>query len=124
MLNSKSVKTSVFQTLLTPDTALIKDKDGKTCLHIAAEQGAIDACKLIVSIAGNQIIHQIDNKKQTPLHLAALNGHARVIKFLFEYGGETDELTFNLNYVSCLSFMLRVLCLQNQIMSWIVRDAE
>lgn len=66
---------------------LLKDKDGKTCLHVAAEQGAIQACKLIMEVTGNQVVNDRDNKKQTPLHLATLNGHARAIKILMDNGG-------------------------------------
>ncbi len=65
----------------------MKDKEGKTCLHIAAEQGAIQACKLIIEMYGSKLINEKDNKKQTPLHLSSLNGHARVIKILMDNGG-------------------------------------
>ena len=73
--------------LINTETSLIRDKDGKTCLHVAAEQGAIQACKSIIETAGNRIITELDNKKQTPLHLATLNGHARAIKILLDFGG-------------------------------------
>ena len=63
---------------------LLRDKEGKTCLHVAAEQGAIQACKVIIEIAGTKIINEKDTKKQTPLHLATLNGHARAIKILMD----------------------------------------
>ena len=56
-------------------------------MHVAAEQGALDACKLIIEIGGRSLIHEKDSKKQTPLHLATLNGHARSIKLLIEFGG-------------------------------------
>lgn len=93
MLKQKRVKKILkdkfffLQTLLNPQAALIRDRDGKTCLHVAAEQGALDACKSIIEIGGRQLMHEKDSKKQTPLHLAALNGHARAIKLLIESGG-------------------------------------
>lgn len=70
------------------ETVLIRDKEGKTCLHVAAEQGALQACKFIIETVGPKILHERDNKKQTPLHLATLNGHARTIKLLMDNGGE------------------------------------
>ena len=66
---------------------LLRDKEGKTCLHAAAEQGALQACKVIIETAGTKIINEKDTKKQTPLHLATLNGHARAIKILMDSGG-------------------------------------
>lgn len=73
--------------LINAETALLKDKDGKTCLHVAAEQGAVQACKVIIENADNRVMNDRDNKKQTPLHLATLNGHARAIKILMDSGG-------------------------------------
>lgn len=59
-------------------------------MHVAAEQGAIQACKLILDISEVNIINERDNKKQTPLHLATLNGHARGIKILMDNGADPN----------------------------------
>lgn len=59
-------------------------------MHVAAEQGAIQACKLILDISGINIINERDNKKQTPLHLSTLNGHARGIKILMDHGADPN----------------------------------
>ena len=77
----------IFKFLLNSESVLVRDKDGKTCLHVAAEQGALHACKLIIDVAGTKIVNEKDGKKQTPLHLATLNGHARTIKILMDNGG-------------------------------------
>ena len=71
---------------------MVRDKEGKTCLHVAAEQGALQACKFIIETTGSKIINERDNKKQTPLHLATLNGHARTIKLLMDNGGKLNIL--------------------------------
>lgn len=76
--------------MITSETALLKDKDGKTCLHVAAEQGAIQACKLIMENTDGRCVNDRDNKKQTPLHLATLNGQARAIKILMDNGGKLN----------------------------------
>lgn len=55
---------------------------------MAAEQGAIQACKLIMENTDGRSVNDRDNKKQTPLHLATLNGHARAIKILMDNGGK------------------------------------
>lgn len=67
---------------------LIRDRDGKTCLHIAAEQGALQAAKFIIDTAGLKIINEKDSKKQTPLHLATIHGQARAIKVLMDNGAD------------------------------------
>lgn len=68
-------------------SVLIRDRDGRTCLHIAAEQGALQSAKFIIDSAGMKVINEKDAKKQTPLHLATLNGQARAIKVLMDNGG-------------------------------------
>lgn len=77
----------VFKFLLNEKTFLVRDKEGKTCLHVAAELGAIQACKLIIEELGVGVANERDSKKQTPLHLATLNGQARAIKMLIDNGG-------------------------------------
>ena len=72
---------------MNSQSALLRDKEGKTCLHVAAEQGAIQSCQLIINVVGSKIINERDNNKQTALHLATLNGHARSIKVLMDNGG-------------------------------------
>jgi len=67
---------------------LTRDRDGRTCLHIAAEQGALQAAKFILDTAGLKVINERDSKKQTPLHLATLNGQARAIKVLMDSGAD------------------------------------
>lgn len=85
--------------MINSETALLKDKDGKTCLHIAAEQGAVQACKMIIDNADARVVNDRDNKKQTPLHLATLNGQARTIKILMDNGGE-----FNIHIIPLVIF--------------------
>ncbi|RNA21186.1 ankyrin repeat domain-containing 55-like, partial [Brachionus plicatilis] len=76
--------------LINNETALLRDKEGKTCLHVAAEQGAIQSSKLILEMSGVDMINERDNKKQTPLHLSTLNGHARGIKILMDNGADPN----------------------------------
>ena len=90
--------------MINSESIFWRDNEGKTCLHAAAEQGALPACKLIISIAGPKIINERDNKKQTPLHLATLNGHARAIKILMDNGGKRTSTTFSrLSLKHCLT---------------------
>ncbi|GFR92060.1 ankyrin repeat domain-containing protein 55 [Elysia marginata] len=73
-----------LQTLLTPDSASIKDDEGKTVLLVAAEMGSLPACRLIVEIAGSRCIMDQDSQGRSALHLATMGGHGDVVNFLLE----------------------------------------
>ncbi|XP_059178384.1 serine/arginine repetitive matrix protein 1-like isoform X2 [Physella acuta] len=79
-----------LQTLLTPDSAAIKDEDGKTVLLVAAEMGSLNACRLIVEIAGEKCILDQDNQGRTALHLATMGGHGDVVNFLLEKNADVN----------------------------------
>ncbi|XP_074640836.1 uncharacterized protein LOC141898692 isoform X2 [Tubulanus polymorphus] len=80
-----------LRTLLTQETAVIKDDDGKTVMLLAAEIGSLPACKVIVEIAGNDCVNDRDDHDRTPLHLSAMGGHGEVCNFLLEKGGELES---------------------------------
>ncbi|KAH9518678.1 hypothetical protein Btru_005969, partial [Bulinus truncatus] len=79
-----------LQTLLTPDSAAIKDEEGKTVLLLAAEMGSLNACRLIVEIAGEKCILDQDNQGRTALHLATMGGHGDVVNFLLEKNADVN----------------------------------
>ncbi|CAL1545483.1 unnamed protein product [Lymnaea stagnalis] len=85
-----------LQTLLTPDSAAIKDEDGKTVLLLAAEMGSLNACRLIVEIAGEKCILDQDNQGRTALHLATMGGHGDVVNFLLDKNADVNVVdSFN-----------------------------
>lgn len=77
-----------LQTLLTSETAAIKDDDGRTVLLTAAEMGSLAACKIIIDIAGKQCIHDRDNQGRNALHLATIGGHGDVVNFLLDHNAD------------------------------------
>lgn len=81
-----------LQTLLTSETAKIKDENGKTVLLLAAETGSLLACKIILDIAGRQRVVDRDNNDRSALHLASINGHGDVINHLLDYGADLNLL--------------------------------
>lgn len=66
---------------LSPDLTSPK---GQTLLHLAAESGDVDNCKLLLQ--KNASIDALDLSKRTPLYLATVQGHIDVVKFLLEEG--------------------------------------
>ena len=57
---------------------------GGTPLHIAAENGHLSVCKLIIPHLRDQNPPRRYNYGRIPLHLAAINGHFDVFKLFFE----------------------------------------
>ncbi|XP_071946311.1 uncharacterized protein [Antedon mediterranea] len=77
--------------LITPDTVAIRDSEGKTVLHMAAEQGSMEACRIILNMVGNECLKETDNICRTCLHLAVINGHGEVVNLLLEEGVNMEE---------------------------------
>jgi ankyrin repeat protein len=88
----KTESLECLRSLLSSETMQLRDNDGRTCLHVAAEQGSVHACRLIFEtndqLNNSSYIHDGDKYRQTPLHLATKNGHARVLKELLDHGAD------------------------------------
>ena len=74
-----------------------RDVDGQTPLHIAAENGCLDICELILKNPdvkdknprlGNRWVR--DLKGETPLHLAAKGGHLEVCQLILTYAEDKN----------------------------------
>ena len=55
---------------------------GLTVLHVAAIEGHLEICKLIVSEVDDK--NPLDNQGRTPLHYASIYGHSEIYKFIAE----------------------------------------
>lgn len=62
---------------------------GITALHAAAQEGHFDCCKLLI-LLGSQLDPQ-DLDYPSPLYLAALAGHADVVKLLHQAGADPSR---------------------------------
>ncbi|XP_018574498.1 uncharacterized protein LOC108913430 [Anoplophora glabripennis] len=75
---------SSFRFLIDQDADVnIKDKNGRTVLHLAAEKGQIDTIKFLTDVGAD--IAAKDKEGRTPLHLAAKEGRD-VVQLLIEQG--------------------------------------
>ncbi|WP_353289054.1 ankyrin repeat domain-containing protein [Wolbachia endosymbiont (group A) of Pogonocherus hispidulus] len=66
----------------------VTDGYSNTSLHLAAEQGNLNAVKYFVEKGGD--ISAQDEMGYTPLHLAAKQGNLDIIKYLVEKGADVD----------------------------------
>ncbi|XP_071835812.1 transient receptor potential cation channel subfamily A member 1-like isoform X3 [Apostichopus japonicus] len=68
-------------------TVNLRDNKKQSPLHFAARYGRYNSCKkLLDSVIGYKIINDSDNDGRTALHLAALNGHRKVVLLLISRG--------------------------------------
>ncbi|KAI9757027.1 MAG: hypothetical protein M1835_000685 [Candelina submexicana] len=64
---------------------------GVTPLHIAADMGLLEICKLLIDAKADPHAH--NTLRRTPLHLAAKHGRAAVCKLLIDAGADVHALT-------------------------------
>ncbi|XP_072017055.1 transient receptor potential cation channel subfamily A member 1-like [Amphiura filiformis] len=68
-------------------TVNLKNKqDKQSPLHFAARYGRFNSCKRLLDRIGPYIINDTDGKGMTALHIAAWNGHSKVIQLLMLRG--------------------------------------
>ena len=71
------------------DLIFFKDPSQRNLLYIAARNGHVDLCELIINL-GLFDINDIQYTGSTPLHAAAYYGHIKVVQLLLNYGARTD----------------------------------
>ncbi|KAK3607524.1 hypothetical protein CHS0354_025776 [Potamilus streckersoni] len=68
-------------------TINLKDNEKKSPFHFAAKYGRYNTCKrLLESEMGPNIINETDGEGLSALHLAAQNGHTKIISLLMQKG--------------------------------------
>ncbi|MED6171883.1 hypothetical protein PIB30_044980 [Stylosanthes scabra] len=72
----------------------VKNKNGDTALHLAAERGSLDICKLIIIAEEEEreggggspsLVHIRNHRLETPLFLAALHGYKDAFNLLHNH---------------------------------------
>lgn len=88
----------------------VKDRKGRSTLHLAASRGRIDIVEYLWSKALD--LEDEDECGRTPLHLAAANGHAICVAFLLKKGAfinAIDNSSMNPLHMAALRGQLNVL---------------
>jgi transient receptor potential cation channel subfamily A protein 1 len=63
------------------------NNENQSPLHFAAKYGRINSClQILSSVNYKNFINEKDGEGCTPLHLAAQNGHSKVMKILLQKG--------------------------------------
>ena len=85
-LACESGKERIVAMLVQNGADVLSKREGKiTAVHIAAKHGYIKVMKeLLKSERGRSILEVVDVNEQTPLHYAARNNRAKMIKFLLD----------------------------------------
>ena len=81
---------------------IIRDKKGRSPLHLAAKHGHLNVIQFIYQeiinmtkhvFARKKFIDSIDDKKRTPLFYAAVGGHSKVVCFLIKREASLESCT-------------------------------
>ena len=68
------------------------DNEGKSSLHLAAETGSMEVCKLL--LGKNAFVNSKTKKGLTALHFAAQKGHAELVEYLVkDYEADLESNT-------------------------------
>ena len=73
-----------------------RDYLGRTAVFVAAQNGCLGALQVLWEEAGANL-ETPDNRRATPLHIAAYNGHLDVVEYLLTEGVEMDVVDDNDN---------------------------
>ena len=84
---SKGLERPLSYLLEMKANVMQKDAEGRTALHMAANQHKEDVAKLLLS-RGRAHVNARDKNGRTPLHVAAEGQHVQVAKVLLRFGAD------------------------------------
>jgi len=94
------VSTKEIEQLMTevPSLFNFRDYDRRTPLHVAASEGHLDICKLLVEKGAK--INRSDRRGHAPLDDANRYKHTEVVRYLKQNGGKFGSSSLSLNLIS------------------------
>ena len=82
---AKEGHVNVMKSIITkcPDTCELLDDRDRTALHVAVENRKKNAVKFFLqTLAFQDLMNEHDKEGNTPLHLAAFQGHSKILEML------------------------------------------
>lgn len=70
-----------------PSLVDVRDKEGMTCLHWAADRGHVSIIQYLVSLGAN--VNLVDDCGNSPLHISAMAGQKEAVRLLLDAGADT-----------------------------------
>ena len=70
----------------------LKTNDGRNCLHIAALNGDLNLCKMLID-NHNVDLHMTDNKGSTAVHYSSQSGNYELVAYFVEMGADINLKT-------------------------------
>ena len=71
----------------------VRDENGTTPLHCAAERGHVESLLLLIEAGAEKNAQDQGRDGKTPLHVAAVSGQLDVVRHLVEVGADKDQQT-------------------------------
>lgn len=103
------------------DLIAMTENQGRNILHIAAESGKYDVLRYILKQREHQIlVNQMDGEGNTPLHLASMHWHPKIVNALARYDG-TDLNAINKEGLTALGIIERSMDLMpsfRKLLTW------
>jgi ankyrin repeat protein len=81
--------TEIVKFLKSGANITAKDDDGETALHLAAENGCIEACKVLIKHGAN--VNAMNNKYETPAYKAEKKKHVDIHELIEKKGGHNGS---------------------------------